>query len=395
MATRIASFQSSSSNTEEAVKSGLASALPSLGGQTPQFGVILASYQHPLNKVLAAAKTLLPETEFVTAWAINGFTERMGGANGIVGMLFSSDEFLHLMNFATRVSKDVQGAAKALVKDFAEWEENSKKQRLAKATTMLFIDGLSSTREQLIDNVRKGTRPYQPIVGGATTDDGKFAFCHVGTSKSGVAQDGAAAIHIFSKKNWSIGVDHGHTPTTEPMTATKSSGVQLHEIDGRPALEVYRAHAAKRDISIASEEALRTYLIQYPVGLFFYENLTRIRSPFGATPDGSLICGGTIPQGGKICILGATTAELIQAATTAAEAAKAGLDGEAAGVIVFSCFGRSQTLKNRQTEEIEAVRRVFPSVPMIGFSSYGEIARHRGDLDGFHNNTVVVVAIPA
>ena len=45
--------------------------------------------------------------------------------------------------------------------------------------------------------------------------------------------------------------------------------------------------------------------------------------------------------------------------------------------------------------EIEAVRSVFGDVPTAGFLTYGEIARYRGRLDGWHNATAVVVAIPS
>jgi hypothetical protein len=35
-----------------------------------------------------------------------------------------------------------------------------------------------------------------------------------------------------------------------------------------------------------------------------------------------------------------------------------------------------------------------PDVPMAGFLTYGEIARSHDKLDGWHNATAVVVAIP-
>jgi small ligand-binding sensory domain FIST len=41
------------------------------------------------------------------------------------------------------------------------------------------------------------------------------------------------------------------------------------------------------------------------------------------------------------------------------------------------------------------VRATFGDVPVAGFLTYGEIARYRGRLDGWHNATAVVAAIPA
>jgi hypothetical protein len=51
-------------------------------------------------------------------------------------------------------------------------------------------------------------------------------------------------------------------------------------------------------------------------------------------------------------------------------------------------------LKDAFQREIDAVRSVFGGVPVAGFLTYGEIARYQGNLDGWHNATAVVAAIP-
>jgi methyl-accepting chemotaxis protein len=71
------------------------------------------------------------------------------------------------------------------------------------------------------------------------------------------------------------------------------------------------------------------------------------------------------------------------------------LGAEPAGVLVFDCICRGMILKDGFQREIDAVRQHFPDVPIAGFLTYGEIARFRGKLDGWHNTTAVVVAIPA
>jgi hypothetical protein len=80
---------------------------------------------------------------------------------------------------------------------------------------------------------------------------------------------------------------------------------------------------------------------------------------------------------------------------SAAEEARTSLDGGvAAGVLLFDCVCRGMILKNNFQREIDAVRAVFPDVPIAGFLTYGEIARSHVKLDGWHNATAVVVAIP-
>ncbi len=41
------------------------------------------------------------------------------------------------------------------------------------------------------------------------------------------------------------------------------------------------------------------------------------------------------------------------------------------------------------------IQAVFPDVPVAGLLTYGEIARFKGRLDGWHHTTAVVAAIPA
>src|SRR6185436_10996919 len=87
---------------------------------------------------------------------------------------------------------------------------------------------------------------------------------------------------------------------------------------------------------------------------------------------------------------------MVDAARAAAEDARSRLEGaKPAGVIVFDCVCRGMMLGDGFSHEIEAVRSVFGTVPIAGFLTYGEIARLPGQMDGWHNATVVVAAIPA
>ena len=64
-------------------------------------------------------------------------------------------------------------------------------------------------------------------------------------------------------------------------------------------------------------------------------------------------------------------------------------------MLLFDCICRGAILGDEFDQEVRAIRAVFPEAPMAGFLTYGEIARYSGRLDGWHNTTAVVVAIPA
>jgi methyl-accepting chemotaxis protein len=229
---------------------------------------------------------------------------------------------------------------------------------------------------------------------GAAGDDGAFKATHVGHAGT-TATDAAVALHVFSKQPWGIGVDHGLRPTTDRMQVTRATKNVVHEIDGRPAFEVYRGHAAKRGVSLAPDSA-GSFLIGNELGIYFFDKLHRARAPLAVGPDGSLTCAGEIPQGASVCILDGEPDSMVAAAGRAAQEARKSLGGgDAAAVLLFDCVCRGMILDGQFAREIEAVRTAFPGVPVAGFLTYGEIARFKGHMDGWHNTTAVVAAIPA
>ncbi len=87
---------------------------------------------------------------------------------------------------------------------------------------------------------------------------------------------------------------------------------------------------------------------------------------------------------------------MVSAAHRAAEEASRNLRGApASAILLFDCVCRGMILDRAFGREIEAVQTVFPDVPVAGLLTYGEIARFKGRLEGWHNTTAVVVAIPA
>jgi methyl-accepting chemotaxis protein len=230
-------------------------------------------------------------------------------------------------------------------------------------------------------------------VGGAAGDEGRFRETSVAAGES-AAVDAMAALHVFSRKSWGVGVGHGLRPASARMTVTRARANVLFQLDGRPAFEVYRDYASSRGVSLTLETA-GPFLIGNELGIYLFDRLHRARAPLEVGPDGSLRLAAEVPEGASVCILDGEPDSMVAAAGEAAREAAQRLDGPASGVLVFDCVCRGMILKDAFHREIEAVRGVFDDVPVAGFLTYGEIARYGGKLDGWHNTTAVVVAIPA
>lgn len=258
---------------------------------------------------------------------------------------------------------------------------------------MLLADGLAGTCESLVNDLHERSRAGGQLVGGAAGDAGKFVRTEVGFGDE-ADTDAAAAFRFLSEKPWGVGVNHGLRSTTKQMRVTRSSGNVVFELEGRPAFQSYLEHASARGVRLTAANAT-PYLVANELGLHFFDKIARVRAPLTVGTDGSLRCAAEIPQGSLVSILDGDPDNMIEAARGAASEAKTNLAGSpAAGVLLFDCVCRGMILKDQFQREIDAVRSVFGDVPVAGFLTYGEIARYQGRLDGWHNATAVVVAIP-
>ncbi len=369
-------------------------AMRDLDGLTPDFAFAFASTKNGLDGALTALREAAPRAATLGCTTAGELSEQ-GLARGSVSVLLvHSDEMTSRLEFAQTVSRDAGSAAEALCAGYARAAAEARGKGRLDSTTVALIDGLCGVGEKVVGGMMRATRPYQQVVGGAAGDDGKFQSTWVGTSDR-LASDGAAALHLFGSRPWGVGVNHGLKPVTPKMRVTRASGNVVHELDGKPAFDAYREFARSRGVELTRENA-KTFLINNELGVFFLSQLARARAPLSVGEDGSLACAAEIGEGASVTILGGSRDDLVAAARAAAVEARENLRGtRAAAVLLFDCICRGAILEDEFEREIAAVREVFPSTPLAGFLTYGEIARYRGRLDGWHNTTAVVVAIPA
>lgn len=368
-------------------------AMRRLEGATPTYGLLFASPGPDLADAIDAAREI-SRAEIVGCTTAGEITEQGLAHQSVVVMLVASDVTLKA-RYATGLKADPRKLAGELWSGLGEVKKAAAARDHRHLTTILLTDGLVPTGEKLVgelyeQRVQSGTQ----IVGGAAGDEGRFVATTVGGAGR-TGRDAATALHVFGSAPWGLGADHGLRATTKPMRVTKAEGNVLQEIEGQPAFAVYEKHAAERGVRLDRSNA-GAYLIANELGMHIFDRISRARAPLSVGEDGSLVCAGDIPRGSMVSILDGDPARMVAAARLAAEYARTKLGTRAAaGVLLFDCVCRGMILKKEFDREVEAVRSVFPDVPVAGFLTYGEIARSSDKLDGWHNATAVVVAIPA
>lgn len=183
---------------------------------------------------------------------------------------------------------------------------------------------------------------------------------------------------------------HGWQPFGPARKVTRSAGNVLFELDGEPALAVYKRY-------------LGEYAKDLPgSGLLFpFEMLGRDQSAVGLIRTilavdeaaGSLVLAGDIVGDGYLKLMHASTDSLVDGAQAAAERTfdASAARGESLALLV-SCVGRKLVMGARVDEEVEAVADVFGAhAHVAGFYSNGEISPMVEGLDcRLHNQTMTI-----
>jgi hypothetical protein len=384
--------QSSEAVANVAAREALRGALRGLRGAKALFGLVFASGKKRLKVALEVAETEAPGATFFGCTTAGEVTERGLTRGGVAVIVFASDQLDVVLREAWEIKNDVSRAAGELCQGFDDAAREARGKR-PHSTTVTLVDGLSGVGERLVSGILERTRAYQQIVGGAAADDGEFSSTTVGTVKA-CAAEGAVAAHFFGTSPWGVGVGHGLRSVTKKMTVTKAIANRVYTIDDVPAFEVYRKFARERGVTLTQHDA-GPFLIRNELGVYYLDSVHHARAPLSVEPDGSLLCAADVPQGSSVCILDGQQTSMAKAARAAAEEAKARLEGRpAAAVLLFDCVCRGIIFDKEFEQEMGAIRSVFPDVPIGGFLTYGEIARFRGGLEGWHNATAVIVAVP-
>ena len=175
---------------------------------------------------------------------------------------------------------------------------------------------------------------------------------------------------------------------------TRSRGNVLHELDGKPALELYKTYLGEHAAGLPATGLLFPLSVGRPG-----EPRTVVRTILAVDEaEQSLTFAGDVPEGSLAQLMKANFERLIDGAADAAKSASVGLDalgGESPApelAVLISCVGRKLVLRQRTEEEVESVRDVLGSgTALTGFYSYGEICPAAPDADcELHNQTMTI-----
>lgn len=257
-------------------------------------------------------------------------------------------------------------------------------------SAIVFAPGVAVNGSALINGLTAGLGSGVTITGGLAGDGAAFTETWTLLDER-LASRQAVAIGLYGD---GVHVAHGSFGGWQPFgpvrEVTSASGNVLHELDGEPALEIYRRYLGDYAKDLPGSGLL------FPFALLGddHREVGLIRTILGIDEArGSLVLAGDVVPGGFLRLMHASTTSLIEGAQAAAQAAQRMLSAPRDGVaILVSCVGRKLVMGGRVDDEIEAVADVFgQGATITGFYSNGEISPFVAAQDcRLHNQTMTI-----
>jgi hypothetical protein len=254
---------------------------------------------------------------------------------------------------------------------------------------LVFSDGLNVNTNELLKGIASNIPETVRVTGGLMADGSDFKKTVLGLNQ--VPEAGKVVIiGLYGALNIGYGSLGGWDTFGVKRTITKSKDNILYEIDGRPALELYKEYLGEQAKNLPSSALL------FPLNIWLPgTNEEVVRTILNINEaDQSLIFAGDIPEGAQSQLMRANFDRLIDGASMAATTSTQLLGGKKAEfALLVSCVGRRLVLKERTEEEAEGVRDVLGSQAAItGFYSYGELCPTAATTEQcqLHNQTMTI-----
>ncbi|MEY2860533.1 MAG: hypothetical protein RL392_991 [Pseudomonadota bacterium] len=232
--------------------------------------------------------------------------------------------------------------------------------------------------------------PQIPITGGLAGDGGAFVETWV-LDNQGVSNDRIVCMGLYGQDLvFSHGSFGGWSPFGPARQVTRCDNNVLYELDGEPALDVYKRYLGEHAKDLPASGLL------FPFAMLGkdHNELGIIRTILGIDEkNGSLTLAGDIVPDGYLKLMHASTDALVSGAETAAHASRGNTSPDQAGLaLLVSCVGRKLVMGGRVDEEVEVVADLYGSnTTFAGFYSYGEISPHAGLMScKLHNQTMTI-----
>ncbi len=255
---------------------------------------------------------------------------------------------------------------------------------------LVYSDGLNVNGSELLEGF-KSILGEIPVMGGMAGDGFNFSktlqLFNETISDGLVIAVGLYGDHLVA----ATGVGLGWKPYGPPRKVTKSDKNVVFELDGKPALPLYKMYIGEH-----SSKGLPGSGLKFPFAIIEEgkRDIEKIRTLL-AIDNGtnSLTFAGNVDEGETVRFCQATHDRLVEGAGDAAHlVADHHATNQPGLAVCVSCVGRKGVMAEQVADEVKLVQQIMGSqTALTGFYAYGEFAPRPGTSDSvLHNQTMAI-----
>ncbi|MCU0699072.1 MAG: FIST C-terminal domain-containing protein, partial [Myxococcaceae bacterium] len=243
-------------------------------------------------------------------------------------------------------------------------------------------DGLKVNGSELVKGLNSALDESVVVTGGLAGDGARFERTWVSLNES-VGPGAVVAIGLYGDfLRISHGSKGGWDKFGPERVVTKAEGNVLYELDGKPALSIYKEYLGEKASGLPGTGLL------FPLSLRANskDEKALVRTILAVDEaKQSMTFAGDVPVGFLAQLMKADFERLIGGAATAATTAKKLVGLEDPNTLAIAVLGE------RTEEEVEAVMDVLPKgTKVTGFYSYGELSPYASGRCDLHNQTMTL-----
>ncbi|WP_209406031.1 FIST signal transduction protein [Pseudozobellia sp. WGM2] len=229
------------------------------------------------------------------------------------------------------------------------------------------------------------------LSGGLCGDDARFerTLCSYNSSPK---EGEIIAIGLYGESLEITSANFGGWTVFGPLrTTTKSVENVLYELDGKPALDLYKQYLGDK------AKDLPKSALFYPLNVDSHDGSEPLVRTILSIDEkeNSMTLAGNVPEGSSVQLMMSTVDDIADGAREAAKLAVALRKKETELALLVSCIGRKLVMDQRTEDEVEEVIDVIgEQAAVTGFYSYGEMAPFAGKGKcKLHNQTMTLTLL--
>lgn len=387
-------------NTSEAIQEAVQMLKKDIGKEKPAFIYMAATsikYDIPaMAKELSTAFPDVPIWGSTSALGIIMNNEHDYMKGNVVGLLaLCSSNFKCIVEGASieKYNNSYTETARALIEKIKK-EQGEKSPRM-----VLFSSSPGPHEEEVMNELKKAFGKKLKIFGGSNGTEApnpRFSIANTEAYEKGIA-----LLLVYSTKKIGHCYQMGFKAKDIRGRATRVDGRWLHEIDGKPALEVYNdwtdgyfTEAIKEGKNIRGEGQMKNPLAIIKKNAKGEEFLISLSAKGYNKENGAIEFFANIELGDTLTLLKGDNDSLINRAFLAVTKAKKMVRGQMLGGMGFYCSGARLLLeKQNRTQELgPKLRQAFKNKPFILTFNNGEHGCIP-DSESFHGNLMLDVIV--